>query len=136
MPSPPASRREAPPTADSSPSRHPAIATADQLQRLLRPGAASNKAIRQALGDLDLSRQPAGPVRATIDIRDPAGRKATYDLYDVRESIPSPATAAQLDAAAARRTISRTCEDCGAHPDAPCTPAAEEKRRGSWWRRS
>ncbi len=28
------------------------VATADQLQRLLRPGAASNKAIRQALGDL------------------------------------------------------------------------------------
>ncbi|GAA1993395.1 hypothetical protein GCM10009738_87950 [Kitasatospora viridis] len=30
------------------------VATADQLQRLLRPGAASNKAIRQALGDLVL----------------------------------------------------------------------------------
>ncbi|MFE7529365.1 replication-relaxation family protein [Kitasatospora sp. NPDC057542] len=30
------------------------VATADQLQRLLRPGAASNKAIRQALGDLAL----------------------------------------------------------------------------------
>ncbi|GAA2276780.1 hypothetical protein GCM10010430_73350 [Kitasatospora cystarginea] len=28
------------------------VATADQLQRLLRPGAASNKVIRQALGDL------------------------------------------------------------------------------------
>ncbi|MBP0454053.1 replication-relaxation family protein [Kitasatospora sp. RG8] len=30
------------------------VATADQLQRLLRPGVASNKAIRQALGDLAL----------------------------------------------------------------------------------
>ncbi|MFB7668950.1 replication-relaxation family protein [Kitasatospora sp. NPDC056138] len=30
------------------------VATADQLQRLLRPQAASNKAIRQALGDLAL----------------------------------------------------------------------------------
>ncbi|MFI6117182.1 replication-relaxation family protein [Kitasatospora sp. NPDC051164] len=30
------------------------VATADQLQRLLRPGAASNKAVRQALGDLAL----------------------------------------------------------------------------------
>ncbi|GAA2158259.1 hypothetical protein GCM10009760_61140 [Kitasatospora kazusensis] len=30
------------------------VATADQLQRLLCPGAASNKAIRQALGDLAL----------------------------------------------------------------------------------
>ncbi|MFE7529795.1 hypothetical protein ACFU7Y_29385 [Kitasatospora sp. NPDC057542] len=30
------------------------VATADQLQRLLRPSAASNKAIRQALGDLAL----------------------------------------------------------------------------------
>ncbi|MFJ1758340.1 hypothetical protein [Kitasatospora sp. NPDC088134] len=30
------------------------VATADQLQRLLRPGAVSNKAVRQALGDLAL----------------------------------------------------------------------------------
>ncbi|MFH8385522.1 hypothetical protein ACH4E7_32075 [Kitasatospora sp. NPDC018058] len=30
------------------------VATADQLQRLLRPGATSNKAIRQALGDVAL----------------------------------------------------------------------------------
>ncbi|MFF2148789.1 replication-relaxation family protein [Kitasatospora sp. NPDC058190] len=30
------------------------VATAEQLQRLLRPGTASNKAIRQALGDLAL----------------------------------------------------------------------------------
>ncbi|GAA2276526.1 hypothetical protein GCM10010430_73040 [Kitasatospora cystarginea] len=30
------------------------VAAADQLQRLLRPGVASNKAIRQALGDLAL----------------------------------------------------------------------------------
>ncbi|MFJ5122920.1 hypothetical protein [Kitasatospora sp. NPDC088548] len=80
---------------------------------------------RTALADLDLPRQPAGPVRAVIDTRNPAGKKATYDLYDVRESIPSPATAAQLLAAAARRTLSRTCADCGAHPETPCTPAAD-----------
>ncbi|MCC9311077.1 hypothetical protein LN042_29105 [Kitasatospora sp. RB6PN24] len=30
------------------------VATADQRQRLLRPGAASNTVIRQALGDLAL----------------------------------------------------------------------------------
>lgn len=30
------------------------VVTADQLQRLLRPQAASNKAVRQALGDLQL----------------------------------------------------------------------------------
>ncbi|MGW4809483.1 hypothetical protein [Kitasatospora sp. NPDC004272] len=78
---------------------------------------------RTALADLDLPRQPAGPVRATIDTRNAIGRKATFELYDVRESQPTSASAAQLAAAAARRTTTRTCQDCGAHPDAPLVPA-------------
>ncbi len=41
------------------------VATADQLQRLLRPGAASNKAIRQALGDL----APHGLIASTATPR-------------------------------------------------------------------
>lgn len=78
------------------------------------------------LAALDLPRQPAGPVRATIKARNPGtGRKDDFDLYDLRESIPSPASAAQLTAAASRRTVSRTCEDCGAHPETPCIPAAD-----------
>ncbi|GAA2156914.1 hypothetical protein GCM10009760_58430 [Kitasatospora kazusensis] len=79
------------------------------------------------LAALDLPRQAAGPVRATIETRNPGtGRKEDFDLYDVRESVPTAATAAQLLAAGARRTTtSRTCEDCGAHPETPCTPAAD-----------
>ncbi|MFF4260287.1 hypothetical protein ACFY1L_55070 [Streptomyces sp. NPDC001663] len=32
------------------------------------------------LKDLDLPRQPGGPVRATVDGRDGAGRRDTFDL--------------------------------------------------------
>ncbi|MFJ1758343.1 hypothetical protein [Kitasatospora sp. NPDC088134] len=79
------------------------------------------------LAALDLPRQAAGPVRATIETRNPGtGRKDEFDLYDVRESVPTAATAAQLLAASTRRTTNtRTCEDCGAHPETPCTPAAD-----------
>ncbi|MBD0671656.1 hypothetical protein [Streptomyces sp. CBMA156] len=75
------------------------------------------------LAALDLPRQPAGPVRATIATRNPGtGRKDEFDLYDLGETRPTPATAAQLTAAAARRTTNtRTCTDCGAHPETPCT---------------
>ncbi|MFE7524632.1 hypothetical protein ACFU7Y_02810 [Kitasatospora sp. NPDC057542] len=78
------------------------------------------------LADLDLPRQPGGPARATIATRNAIGRKAVFDLYDVRESVPTSATAAQLAAAAARRTTgSRTCEECGARPEAPCTQTSD-----------
>ncbi|WP_327072022.1 hypothetical protein [Kitasatospora sp. NBC_01302] len=77
---------------------------------------------RTRLAELDLPRQPGGPVRATISTRDPLGKKATYDLYDLNESVPTTATVAQLAAAAARRTTgARTCEQCGARPEIPCT---------------
>ncbi|MEU3564185.1 hypothetical protein [Kitasatospora sp. NPDC006786] len=79
------------------------------------------------LAALDLPRQPAGPVRATIKTRTPV--KGEFDLYDVHESVPTAATAAQLAAAAARRTTNtRTCQDCGAHPETPCTPAPGDGR--------
>ncbi|MFJ7250093.1 hypothetical protein ACIQWA_36415 [Kitasatospora sp. NPDC098652] len=82
---------------------------------------------RTQLAALDLPRQAAGPVRATIETRNPGtGRKDEFDLYDVRESVPTAATAAQFLAAGTRRTTNtRTCEDCGAHPETPCTPAAD-----------
>ncbi|MEV7776530.1 hypothetical protein [Kitasatospora sp. NPDC086791] len=73
------------------------------------------------LADLDLPRQPGGPVRAHITAKGPSGRKDTFALFDVRESVPTSATAAQLAAAAARRTTgARTCEQCGARPEIPC----------------
>ncbi|MEU9079986.1 hypothetical protein AB0D22_35590 [Kitasatospora sp. NPDC048538] len=73
------------------------------------------------LAALDLPRQPAGPVRATITARNPGtGKKGTWELYDVRESAPTAATGRQLAAAAARRTTSRACAECGARPETPC----------------
>ncbi|MFD0409941.1 hypothetical protein [Kitasatospora sp. NPDC127116] len=76
------------------------------------------------LAALDLPRQPAGPVRATIAARNPGtGKKGEWDLYDVRESAPTAATGPQLAAAAARRTTSRACTECGARPESPCVSA-------------
>ncbi|MCC9311109.1 hypothetical protein LN042_29280 [Kitasatospora sp. RB6PN24] len=73
------------------------------------------------LADLDLPRRPGGPVRARITAKGPSGRRGTFDLYDIRESVPSSATTSQLAAAAARRTPgTRVCEQCGAHPETPC----------------
>ncbi|MFF2123509.1 hypothetical protein ACFVXH_39895 [Kitasatospora sp. NPDC058184] len=74
------------------------------------------------LAALDLPRQPAGPVRAVVTARNPAGRKGPWDLYDLHESVPTAASAAQLVAAAARRTTTRVCAECGARPETPCTP--------------
>ncbi|MFG2226565.1 hypothetical protein [Streptomyces sp. NPDC048644] len=82
---------------------------------------------RTQLADLDQPREPGGPVRATVEGRDGAGRRATFDLYLISESRPTRASAAQLAAAAARRaTGTRVCEQCGARPDLPCT------RVGDW----
>ncbi|MEC4015460.1 hypothetical protein [Streptomyces sp. H27-D2] len=73
------------------------------------------------LQDLDLPREPRGPVRATLDGCDGAGRRAARDLYLVSESVPTRSSAAQLAAAAARRTTgARQCEQCGARPELPC----------------
>ncbi|MGW4380927.1 hypothetical protein [Kitasatospora sp. NPDC004531] len=77
---------------------------------------------RTQLAELDLPRQPGGPVRARITATGPHGRKGTFDLFDLGESVPTPATGAQLAAAAARRTTgTRACEQCGARPETPCT---------------
>ncbi|MFE7564350.1 hypothetical protein [Kitasatospora sp. NPDC057500] len=56
-----------------------------------------------------------------------AGLRLYPDVGAVlREAVPTAATAAQLLAAGARRTTNtRTCEDCGAHPETPCTLAAD-----------
>ncbi|MFH8558894.1 hypothetical protein ACH4FE_35630 [Streptomyces celluloflavus] len=77
---------------------------------------------RTQLANLDQPREPGGPVRATVEGRDGAGRRATFDLHLISESRPTRASAAQLASAAARRTTgTRVCEQCGARPDLPCT---------------
>ncbi|TQF07973.1 hypothetical protein E6W39_01220 [Kitasatospora acidiphila] len=73
-------------------------------------------ATRTRLAALDLPRQAAGPVRATITTRSATSRKDTLELSDVREPVPTTATAAQLAAAATRRTSTHTCQDCDARP--------------------
>lgn len=72
------------------------------------------------LADLDFPRLPGGPVRAHVQTRDWNGRKATFALYRLAESVPSPAGAAQLEAARRRSDpAARVCTDCGARPDRP-----------------
>lgn len=71
-------------------------------------------ATRTQLAHADLPRQPGGPVRAYVNARDFRDKKTRQPLYLVAESEPTAASAAQLAAAAARRTAVRTCEDCGA----------------------
>lgn len=78
---------------------------------------------RTQLADLDLPRIPGGPAVASIETRNAIGRKDCFELYDLRASQPSPASAAALQAAAARRTRAvYRCEDCGAHPSSPAHP--------------
>ncbi|MGW1802526.1 hypothetical protein ACWCQN_43335 [Streptomyces sp. NPDC001984] len=56
-----------------------------------------------------MPRQPGGPVRATVEGHDGVGRRDTFDLYLISESVPISASAAQSDAAGARRTTVRPC---------------------------
>lgn len=73
---------------------------------------------RTQLADLDLPRQPGGPVRAYVTAEGQVRRRETYELYDARESAPSPASARQLESAAARRKPGAfACQDCGAHTE-------------------
>ena len=83
------------------------------------------------LADLDLPRIPgAGPVEA-IRARGPHGRKDTFDLYDITASLPSPASAKQLEAARAKQDpVLRRCAACGAHPDYPPTLHRDPEQGG------
>lgn len=71
------------------------------------------------LGQLDLPRKP-GPVRATVKGYDGTGRKITIGLHLITESTPTASTPKQLTAAR-NSSNRRTCTECGAHPDQPCT---------------
>ncbi|MFJ2876575.1 hypothetical protein [Streptomyces sp. NPDC087298] len=84
---------------------------------------------KSQLQSLTLPRRPAGPVRATVEGRDGAGRKGVFDLYLISESEPTSSSVAQLAAAARRRTTAhRICAECGARPDLPCTPWGDTGR--------
>lgn len=73
------------------------------------------------LRSLDLPRTP-GKVTAYVDGYDGIGRNTTHDLYAVSESVPTKATAKQLQAARARGgEAQRYCADCYGRPELPCT---------------
>jgi len=92
-----------------------------------------NLRTKTQLADLDLPRIPGtGPVAYVYDRRPCGGRKSTFELYDTATSLPSPASARQLEAARARQhPANRTCDGCGAHPDsgAHLTIAGEDEQR-------
>ncbi|WP_030488179.1 hypothetical protein [Micromonospora chokoriensis] len=72
------------------------------------------------LADLDFPRVVGGPVRAYVHTRDWNDRKTSVKLYRLSESVPSPASAAQLEAARNRSAPgARECQACGAYPDRP-----------------
>lgn len=69
---------------------------------------------RTQLGELEFPRTP-GTVAATVKTFDWRGKPDVLDLFDVREAAPSPASAAQLEAA--QRSKVRECGECGARPE-------------------
>ena len=70
------------------------------------------------LADLDLPRVPGTDPAARVHDRGPQGPKRTYELYDMNASVPSPASARQLEAARARQgSDARRCAHCGARTD-------------------
>lgn len=75
-------------------------------------------ALESQLATLDLPRAVGGPVRGWIEMRNAIGRMESFALYDLRESVPTPGSAAALEAAAARRTRVYECDGCGARTEA------------------
>ena len=84
------------------------------------------------LADLDLPRVPGtGPVGRVHD-RGPRGPKRTYELYDVNASLPSAASAKQLEAARARQNAgARRCAHCSARTDT--TPSQYHDAEADVW---
>lgn len=70
------------------------------------------------LAAMDLPRIPGGPVAGVVQAENwhAYGRDDNFRLYRLAESVPSSASAAQLQAADAKRTKDRVyrCEECGA----------------------
>lgn len=69
---------------------------------------------RTQLAELEFPRVPGEPA-AWVKTFDWRGKPDEVDLFDVREAAPSPASAAQLEAA--QRSSVRICGECGARPD-------------------
>ncbi|MBC7272241.1 hypothetical protein ACF09G_36380 [Streptomyces albogriseolus] len=79
------------------------------------------------LADADPPRRPGGPVRAYVRDANWRGKKETFALYAVAESVPTAASGRQLAAAAQRRAVGRACEGCGAPCQLPL-PEVEGRR--------
>lgn len=98
-----------------TPAKPAAPATTYQGWRQVPAGLHS----KTQLGDLDLPRVPGGPVRAHVETYDWRDKKTSVPLYALAESVPSPATIGQLEAARRRGDGGRVCDRCGAYPDRP-----------------
>jgi hypothetical protein len=97
-------------------------AAADAVPVYERWGQVPAGLLTQAqLRELEFPRRPVVPV-ARVRSADFRGRRdrLLVDLYDPEACPPTEATIGQLQAAAARSTQSRRCDDCGAHPERPC----------------
>ncbi|OPC84159.1 hypothetical protein B4N89_27425 [Embleya scabrispora] len=66
--------------------------------------------------ELDLPRTPSGRVAARVTGKDFKGKRATFDLFDVRESTPTRTGVARL---LASDPALYTCGHCGAHDERP-----------------
>lgn len=76
-----------------------------------------------ALKELEFPRVATGDPVAWVRARDWRGKADEVALYDVRVCPPTPATAAQLEAAGRRADAGRrVCEDCGALCQRPVPP--------------
>lgn len=91
-----------------------------------------NVLTKTQLGELDIPRipaptqKPAGTVR-TFNYR---GRSDEFDLYDIADTAPSPASARQLAAARTPAADMRhLCADCGARTERPCALREAHARR-------
>jgi hypothetical protein len=97
-------------------------AAADAVPVYERWGQVPAGLLTQAqLRELEFPRRPVVPV-ARVRSADFRGRRdrLLVDLYDPEACPPTEATTGQLQAAAARSTQSRRCDDCGARPERPC----------------
>lgn len=81
-------------------------------------------ATRTQLARADQPRLPGPTPAAYVNGFDYRGKPTTTELFALADTAPTASSARQLAAAAARRTESRTCPECGAHCQQPLTEFA------------
>ncbi|MFJ5951451.1 hypothetical protein [Streptomyces noursei] len=82
-------------------------------------------ATRTQLARADQPRLPGPAPAAYVNGFDFRGKPTTTELFALADTVPTASTARQLAAAAARRTETRTCPECGAHCQQPLTEFAD-----------